>query len=176
MRTVGAGRDVALARERALAVWTDHDRWHAFVEGFAHVVELDPAWPSPGARIVWESGPEGRGRVTERVLEHKPERRLVTEFAEEPLGGGPQRLSGRQTVEFERPDRGAWAAAGASSEGGHDATAELVAAHAELWLDYELRHGPGRRTDLLFVRRAIHDALARTLERFAAEAAGEAAR
>jgi hypothetical protein len=196
VRTVGAGRDIALAPERALALWADLDRWPAFVEGFARVVELDSGWPSPGARVVWESGPEGRGRVSERVLDHDPERVLVTEVAEEPLGGGPRRLSGRQTLEFvpasldERAGGGegtglgelarraepAAPSATAPAAAGPGATAPVLGSPAELWLDYELERGPGPLTDLLFVRRAIHDALARTLERFAAETEGEAAR
>jgi hypothetical protein len=163
VRTVRAAGRVGLPPDRALGLWSDPDRWHAWVEGFARVVERDPGWPALGAAVVWESGPEGRGRVVERVVEHLLERRFATEVTERSLGGGEPRLHGRQTLELAEQT-------GEGSQG---------SSSAELRLDYELTRGrgsPGAITDLLFVRRALRDALARTLERFAAEAAREAAR
>ena len=159
MRTVRAVAPIGLTSEAALELWSDPASWPEFVEGFERVVDLDPSWPQPGAAVVWESRPDGRGRITERVVEHEPGRRLVTDVSEEPKGGGAPRLRGVQAIELS-------AAPSASS-------------HAELRLDYELlRSGgaPGPLTDLLFVRRALRDALGRTLERFAAEAARAAAR
>ncbi|MGI8674058.1 MAG: SRPBCC family protein [Thermoleophilaceae bacterium] len=132
--------------ERAMAVWTDVRRWPAFVEGFGRIVEQDAAWPDPGARLVWESIPRGRGRVIERVVEAGEERLFATEVLED-------RLTGTQTVRF----------APAAGDEGADVGIEL---------DYRLaRRGPlGRVTDVLFIRRAMTEALQRTLERFAIEA------
>ena len=161
MRKVRATGALELAPTPALELWADPRRWPAFVEGFERIVELDPRWPQPACELIWESGPQGRGRVTERVVEHEAGRRLVTDVREEPLGGGEPRLRGRQALALAR-DSG-----------------PAAGSRIELGLDYELlRSGgaPGPLTDLLFVRRALRDALGRTLERFAAEAAREAAR
>ncbi|HEX8743731.1 MAG TPA: SRPBCC family protein [Thermoleophilaceae bacterium] len=138
----------ALDPERAFALWADVRRWPTFVDGFARPRRLDEGWPGAGAKLVWESTPEGRGTVTERVSESQPGRRLVTEVLEE-------RCTGVQTVSFEPDGEGS-----------------LV----ELELDYELTKGGPLRgvTDVLFIRRAQADALRRTLRRFATEAAEEA--
>lgn len=132
----------------ALRLWTDTSRWATFVDGFAHVAEQARDWPEPGAKLVWQSGPAGRGRVTERVREHGPGL-FETDVFEE-------RLSGTQRAFFELDDAGT-----------------LVT----LELEYELQKGGplSRLTDVLFIRRALSDALARTLRRFATEAAEEAA-
>ena len=55
---------VPLARERAFALWTDLTRWPTFVDGFGHVDRVDEGWPGEGAKLVWRSGPAGRGVVT----------------------------------------------------------------------------------------------------------------
>ncbi|HEV2075490.1 MAG TPA: SRPBCC family protein [Thermoleophilaceae bacterium] len=137
---------------RALEVWCDLDRWPAFVESFRRVVEADRGWPGQGAQVVWETGPHGRGRVTERVESREGEEegraRFVTSVSEEAL-------TGTQAVAFTvRPEGGSL---------------------AEIALDYRLRGGGrlSRLTDALFIRRALHHSLGRTLERFASEV-GEA--
>ena len=71
MRTARAEAQVALAPEAALRLWTDVSRWASFVEGFARVVEQDAGWPAEGSRLIWESIPAGRGRVTEKVIESR---------------------------------------------------------------------------------------------------------
>ena len=146
-RTARADRHVPLPPEQAAALWSDPDRWASFVEGFARLVERGQEWPSEGARVVWESIPGGRGRVTERVVAHGPEH-LATQVFEE-------RLAGTQTAHF------------AAEEGGSRATLEL---------EYELEQsGPiNAVADALFIRRALRDALARTLRRFAVEAEEQA--
>jgi Polyketide cyclase / dehydrase and lipid transport len=93
VRTVGAEAEIELPPEAALKLWASTGRWASFVEGFARVVARDEAWPAEGGEIVWESGPEGRGRVTERVLERGPGL-MRTEVREE-------RLRGVQTARFE---------------------------------------------------------------------------
>lgn len=126
-------------------LWTDVERWPGFVEGFSRLLEVAPGWPEPGARVVWESIPGGRGRVTETVTTRQPGGCVVTEVEED-------QMSGTQTVRF-RPD----------GEGG-----TLV----EVELEYELAaRGPlTRLANAVFIRRAISDAIARGLRRFAAEA------
>ncbi len=146
-RTVSARGRVALDPEGALALWTDVKRWPSFVEGFARVLEGDQGWPSEGARLVWESGAGGRGRVTERVVEHASDR-FATEVFEE-------RLSGTQRLTV---------------------TPDPPGARAELSLEYELTSGAPLRAlaDLLFIRRALRDALTRTLRLYGVEAEEDA--
>jgi hypothetical protein len=149
MGTVREAIAVDLDPERAYALWVDVRRWATFVDGFARVKRIDDEWPEPGAKLVWESTPEGRGLVTERVTEAIAGARHVTEVFEE-------RCAGTQTVTFEPDEAGAL---------------------AQLEYDYELSKGGPLRgiTDVLFIRRAQSDALVRTLRRFATEAAEEAA-
>jgi Polyketide cyclase / dehydrase and lipid transport len=146
-RVARARQLVELTPEAALALWTDTDRWPTFVEGFARVLERSGDWPAEGASVIWESTPEGRGRVTEKVVEHRPGR-FATQVYE-------QALSGIQSL-----------------SAGEDAEGALL----ELALEYELsRYGPlSAAADALFIRRAQRDALGRTLRRFAVEAEEEA--
>jgi len=138
---------VPLEPAQALALWADVRRWPSFVDGFGRILELSPEWSDPGARIVWESGPGGRGRVTEKVLESGV-RRFSTRVLEE-------RLVGTQTAEVE------------PAEGG---------ARIDLRLEYELAQGGPLRAviDALFIRRALRDALVRSLRRFVVEAEEDA--
>jgi Polyketide cyclase / dehydrase and lipid transport len=144
---------VRLDPERAFQLWIDVRRWSTFVDGFARAKSIDETWPAEGAKLVWESTPDGRGIVTERVIESLPAGVLATEVFEE-------RYTGVQTVTFEPADEG-----------------EGDGAVVEIELDYELSKGGALRgvTDVLFIRRAQSDALVRTLRRFATEAAEEAA-
>jgi Polyketide cyclase / dehydrase and lipid transport len=147
VRTARAAVEVVLAPEAALALWADLSRWPTFVEGFARLVESDPGWPAPDSRVVWESVPAGRGRVTEKVVERREDRLSTMVFDE--------RLAGRQTVLVAPSPPGAT---------------------VELSLEYALtRYGPlGPLADALFIRRAIRDSLRRTLFRFSVEAEEEA--
>ena len=147
MRTAGAGTDVPLAPAAALALWADVSRWPSFIEGFARLVVNDPGWPAPDARLVWESVPTGRGRVTEKVVESSEDRIATMVFED--------RLAGRQEFRV------------APGPGG---------AAVELSLEYTLtKYGPlGVVADALFIRRAIRDSLRRTLFRFGVEAEEEA--
>jgi hypothetical protein len=131
----------------AQRLWVDTNRWPTFVDGFGHVVELDEAWPDPGSKLVWESTPAGRGRVTERIREYG-DAIVATEVFD-------AQMHAVQTVRFEPAEDGC---------------------HALLGLDYELQTGgPLRRlTDVLFIRRALAMALERTLRRFSTEAGDEA--
>jgi hypothetical protein len=147
VRTARVEAHVVLAPAAALALWSDLSRWPSFVEGFAHLLENDSRWPAREARVLWESVPAGRGRVTEKVVESSGDR-IATMIFEE-------RLAGRQTFRV------------APSKSG---------AAVELSLEYTLtKYGPlGPVADALFIRHAIRDSLHRTLFRFAVEAEEEA--
>ena len=148
MSAARAERQVALTPEATLRLWTDTSRWATFIEGFARVVEQDPDWPATGARLVWESIPAGRGRVTEKVLEGAAADRFSTRVFEE-------RLVGVQTFRVAESEGGSWVALG---------------------LEYELtKYGPlSGIADAIFIRRAVRDSLRRTLFRFGVEADEEA--
>ena len=150
MGVTSAVRHVELDPGHAWALWTDVRRWPTFVEGFSKIVERSPDWPTKGAKVVWTSTPGGRGRVTEKVTIAEPASRFGTRVFEDAL-------SGTQLASFGRADDGR--------------------TRVELRLDYELtRTGPLRAVaDVLFIRRALGQALHRTLARFATEAAEEAA-
>ncbi len=147
MKTAYARGTVPLPPAETLALWTDVDRWPTFIEGFARVIERSPGWPAEGDRVSWESIPGGRGRVTEKVVEHRQDRfsTMVFESA----------LMGRQTLRTAPHPEGA---------------------EVELSLEYTLvKYGPLKFVaDALFIRRAQRDALARTVGRFAVEAEEEA--
>jgi hypothetical protein len=131
----------------AQRLWLDTNRWPTFVDGFGHVVERDPRWPEPRSKLIWESGPAGRGRVTERVRENA-DGVVTTEVFD-------AQMTAFQTARFE------------PREDGCDVL---------LSLDYELTSGgPLRKlTDVLFIRRSLAMALERTLRRFSTEAGDEA--
>jgi hypothetical protein len=131
----------------AQRLWVDTNRWYTFVDGFGRVVQLDEAWPQPGSKVVWESGPAGRGRVTERMREYG-DGSVATEIFD-------SQMNGIQSIRLEPAEDGC---------------------NVFLSLDYALaRGGPLRGlTDVLFIRRALAMALERTLRRFSTEAADEA--
>jgi hypothetical protein len=111
------------------------------------VLQVGRGWPEVGGRVVWESTPDGRGRVTETVVESAPDRFSTQVFEEA--------LIGTQTLRLLPASDGA---------------------EVELSLEYELaKYGPlGGVADALFIRRALRDSLRRTLTRFAIEAAEDA--
>jgi uncharacterized membrane protein len=151
MAATSAARRVELDPDRAWTLWTDLGRWATFVEGFSQVVEGGEDWPAEGAKIVWRSTPGGRGRVTEKVTASEPGTRFATQVFED-------QMSASQLVTFARAEDGR--------------------TRVELRLDYELTQaGPLKAVaDVLFIRRALNQALNRTLARFATEAAEEAGR
>jgi uncharacterized membrane protein len=147
VRRASARALLPLTPPEVLRLWADVERWPSFVEGFARRLEVTDEWPEPGGRVVWESTPDGRGRVTETVAERAGDRFSTQVFEEA--------LVGTQTLR-----------ALPASDG----------SEVELSLDYELsRYGPLRGiADALFIRRALRDALRRTLFRFRVEAEEEA--
>ncbi len=125
------------------ALWLDLDRWPSFVDGFGTLARREGDWPQAGARIVWDSLRNGRGRVVEQVTDQEAGITQIVRVED------PQ-LRGTQRVRF----------------GAYDGGCEI-----SLELDYALKQPGlgGRLTDLLFVRRSLGDALRRTLRRFAVE-------
>jgi len=147
MAEVTAAAEVPLGPEAATELWRDPRRWSGFVEGFQRVEEQTPGWPAEGGKVIWVSGEGGRGRVTEKVKANAP-----TEF---------------RTLVFEERLVGTQSFVAAEHADG---------SRVELTLEYELTSQSPLRglTDLLFIRRALRDALGRTLRRFAVEAQDEA--
>jgi Polyketide cyclase / dehydrase and lipid transport len=146
MRAVQATQQLVATVHDAESRWYDTSEWHAWVDGLARVASVSDGWPGVGAVVVWESGPAGRGRVTERVIEHEP-------------------LSG-QTVEVEDDSIRGWQSVTFTPR---DGTVEVA-----LRLEYELvaRSIITPLVDILFIRRAMTASLRATLARFAAELAG----
>jgi hypothetical protein len=146
VRRASARGPLPLPPAEVLRLWSDVDRWPTFVEGFARRLDLTENWPAPGSRVVWESTPDGRGRVTEAVKESEPDR-FSTQVYE-------KALTGVQTLRA------------LPANGGSE---------VELALEYELtRYGPlSGVADALFIRRALRDSLRRTLFRFGLEAEEE---
>jgi len=147
VRRASARATVPLTPPEALGLWAEVDRWPSFIEGFARPLEVVRGWPEVGGRVVWESTPDGRGRVTETVTERTADR-FSTQVYE-------SALVGTQTLRVLPANDGS---------------------EVELSLEYELaRYGPLRGlADAIFIRRALRDALKRTLFRFAIEAEEEA--
>lgn len=148
-RAAEARTIVALDPARALALWTDLERWPMFVEGFARIAEQTGEWPNEDATVVWHSIPEGRGKVTERVrsyAEPGADRSALLVTAVE-----DDSMAGEQTAAFHPVEGGT---------------------RVELDLSYELTQGGplSAVTDFIFIRRALRDSLRRSLERFALEA------
>ena len=127
----------------AEALWYDTSRWPTFVDGFAHVVSKEGEWPAAPSTLMWQSTPAGRGRVLERVTEYEP-RLGQTAQVEDP------KMSATQRVAFTPSDDGV---------------------EVTLSMEYTLKEGGPLRPfmDFLFIRRAVTDALKRTVQRFARE-------
>ena len=144
MGSVRAEIDVPGQISEAERLWYDLDRWPSFIDGFGHVTKREGDWPRAGSRIVWNSVPAGRGLVSERVTAYEV-RVAQTVEVEDP------RMTGTQRVSF--------------------APAGDGRCRVALELDYRLKQGGPMAgvVDALFVRRALRDALRRTLSRFARE-------
>jgi polyketide cyclase/dehydrase/lipid transport protein len=141
MRTVRVTQMVAGTVDEVERRWYDTGRWSSWVDGVERVLDVSGPWPKAGARVTWQSGPAGRGRVVERVVEHQPLRGQTSDVSD-------PSIRGRQSVAF--------AAAGDGVE-------------VTLTLSYELqRRSPVTPVvDLLFIRRAMASSLQTTLARFA---------
>ncbi|MFL5824411.1 MAG: SRPBCC family protein [Solirubrobacteraceae bacterium] len=121
--------------------WYEVARWPEWVDELARVIEVEGDWPRVGGSVTWESGPAGRGRVHEQVIDH------------EPLGG--------QTLEVE-DDSITGTQQVAFTPAGQDVEVALS-------LTYRIKRRSlfTPLVDTLFVRRVMAASLARTLTRFA---------
>jgi hypothetical protein len=145
VRRVHASVVVPGRAEEAEALWLDRVRWASWIDGFGHVQSIDGHWPEPGARLRWASVPRGRGLVVERVIAHQPARSLTLDVEDE-------KLQGTQTVTF--------------APGEDEVRVTLV-------LEYELKDRTPGLVDRFFVRRALRDAIDRTVRRFGYERRAE---
>jgi hypothetical protein len=140
MRTVRVARTFAASIAEAEAHWYDTGRWTDWVDGLERVVAVEDGWPGVGATVSWQSGPAGRGSVTERVLVHEPLQGQAVEVRDDAIRG-------EQTIAF---------------------TPEPPGVRVELSLAYEFRRrSPVTPViDMLFIRRAMTISLEQTLSRF----------
>lgn len=145
MRTVAVSLSFPGSVHEAETCWYDVRRWPAWVDGMARVVDVSGEWPEPGAIVHWDSGPAGRGHVTEKVLTYEPLRGQTVEVTDDSIWG-------RQRVAF--------------APGGE-------AVEVSLTLEYEVtkRTVFTAVVDLLFIRGAMERSLRSTLTRFGAELA-----
>jgi Polyketide cyclase / dehydrase and lipid transport len=147
MGRVRASVAIAALASEAEALWYDTNRWPTFVDGLHHIARLEGDWPNPGARVLWDSNPGGRGRVQERVTAYVAREGQTVEVEDE-------KIFGTQQITF------------TPTETGVTVTLELR---------YEIKdRKPGMPLiDLLFIRRPQRDSLARTLRRFRTEVTAE---
>ena len=122
-------------------LWYDLRRRASFVEGFGHVVKVDGPWPDAGSRVLWDSPPQGRGRVSETVdaFEARAGQTLYVE---------DERLRGTQTTTF--------------------APAGAARVRVTVTLDWRLKES-NALTDWVLVRRAMGESLRRTLVKYRIE-------
>jgi hypothetical protein len=141
--TVRTSRDYEGPVSAAEVLWYDLDRWPSFIDGFHHVEKVDGDWPHPGAAVIWQSFPAGRGRVLEHVTGYVPRDGQTLEIDDE-------KLLGTRRVRFAALEDGV---------------------RVELSLTYALKErGPLKAlADVLFIRRALRDSLRRELLKFGRE-------
>jgi Polyketide cyclase / dehydrase and lipid transport len=140
MRPLRAAQTFPASVAEAERCWYDTSRWASWVDGLDHVVQTAAPWPGAGGSVTWESGPAGRGRVTERVVAYTPADGQALEVSDDSM-------TGHQTVAFAAVPEGV---------------------EVTLQLEYRLnRRSPLMPVvDVLFIRREMTQSLGRTLARF----------
>jgi hypothetical protein len=146
IRPMGRARvlyTVAGSVRQAQACWYDTTRWPVWVDGLEQVLQVDGDWPWVGSSVTWESGPAGRGRVTERVIAYDAAQGQTLEVDD-------ASIRGLQSVSFAPASNGV---------------------QVGLSLEYRLkmRSIVSPLVDLLFIRRAMAVSLEATVARFAVE-------
>jgi hypothetical protein len=129
----------------AETLWYDTSRWVAWVDGLETVVSVAGDWPRAGGTVVWQSGPAGRGRVTERVVAYE-------QLSGQTVAVEDDQISGRQSVAFTPVD----------------GSVEI-----DFRLEYKIKKRSPLTplVDLLFIRNAVRASLRATLTRFGLELA-----
>ena len=142
MRPVRAVQTFPASVGEAERCWYDTSRWASWVDGLDDVVRIDEPWPMVGGGVIWDSGPAGRGRVTETVVAYAPADGQTVEVTDDTI-------TGRQAVTF--------AAVGDGVE-------------VSVALEYRLRRRTlvTPVVDALFIRREMSQSLSRSLGRFGA--------
>jgi hypothetical protein len=142
MRPVRAVQTFPASVQEAERCWYDTSRWDSWVDGLDDVVQIDEPWPMVGGGVIWNSGPAGRGRVTETVVAYAPADGQTVEVTDDTI-------TGRQAVTF--------AAVGDGVE-------------VSVALEYHLRRRSlvTPVVDALFIRREMSLSLSRSLGRFGA--------
>jgi hypothetical protein len=140
VRPVRATQTFSTSVAEAERCWYDTSRWPSWVDGLDRVVQTAAPWPHAGGSVTWESGPAGRGRVTERVVSHAPADGQALDVSDDSM-------TGHQTVAFAAVPEGV---------------------QVTLQLEYRLNRGSPLMpvVNVLFIRRAMTQSLARTLARF----------
>jgi uncharacterized membrane protein len=143
MATVEASVGVTATVHEAEQMWYDTAGWERWVEGLERVTDVSGDWPRVGASVVWESGPAGRGHVTERVVQFDQLSGQTVEVEDDSIRA-------RQSVAFVPLDDGV---------------------EVTLVLDYKLKRRSLVMpiVDALFIRNAMRASLRATLSRFAVE-------
>jgi hypothetical protein len=144
MRPVQASIVVRGRAFEAETLWYDRTRWASWVEGFGHVLSLDPEWPSTGSTLKWTSPPGGAGLTLEKVVRYEPRLGQTLEIED-------AKFTGTRRVIFEP---------------GLEETKITL----EVALEPKDRMAPLQK---LLLRRRLGDALRRTLVRFSVELAAE---
>jgi hypothetical protein len=140
-------RESIVVRGRAFeaeTLWYDRTRWASWIDGFGHVLSLDPEWPATGATLKWNSRPGGAGLTLEKVVRYEPRLGQTLEIED-------AKFTGTRRVIFEP---------------GLDETKITL----EVSLEPKAGLAPWAR---LLLRRRLGDSLRRTLSRFSVELAAE---
>lgn len=144
MRPVQASIVVRGRAFEAETLWYDRTRWASWIDGFGHVLSLDPEWPATGATLRWNSRPGGAGLTLEKVVRYEPRLGQTLEIED-------AKFTGTRRVIF-------------------DPGLEETRITLEVSLQPKERMAPW---DRLLLRRRLGDSLRRTLSRFSVELAAE---
>ena len=144
MGTVSEELQIPATLAETWGIYFNRSNWNAWVDEFRGIDSISEDYPEAGSRLVWHSGPAGRGQVTETVLEHEPRRLHRIRYAD-PSSEGEQATSFRIEGEGTR---------------------------VGLELDYSLVSGGifNKVTDVLFIRSQMAQMLIRSLEGLRTEA------
>ena len=140
-------RESIVVRGRAFeaeTLWYDRTRWASWIDGFGHVLSLDPEWPAAGSTLKWNSRPGGAGLTLEKVVRYEPRLGQTLEIED-------AKFTGTRRVIFEP---------------GLEETKITL----QVSLAAKERLAPW---DRVLLRRRLGDSLRRTLTRFSVELAAE---